>query len=135
MGTCNSNSRSSASGAGRFTTDDQTVMVVSPHTIRGGYSTDREFIDKVLDVKAEGNGEIILSENYGEIVGGSRKYPVKEYSISGASIITNKNYKEMPEDDGINWENVKVVKGKTYGIGTLVKPKGFVWNGEAWVRK
>lgn len=132
----------SASKAGRgetkkasikYTTADRTVQEVQARTIQGGYNTNRETIAKVLEVTAKGNGEISLKENYGTVIGGSRKYPVTEYNIKRASIITDKDYKTMPESEGINWDNVKVISGSTYGIGSLVKPKGFKWNGEKGV--
>lgn len=128
MGSSGSGGGTSARGGTQYTTADNTVQVVEPRTIQGGYGTDREDIAKVLEVTAKSNGEISLKENYGTVVGGSRKYPVTEYNISKASIITNKNYNSTPEDNGINWDNVTTISGSTYGIGTLVKPKGFKWN-------
>lgn len=127
----------SSGGGTRYTTSDQTVREVQPTTIRGGYNTDRENIAKVLEVTAKGNGEISLKENYGQVVGGSRKYPVTEYNVKGANIITSKDYKATPEDSGVNWDNVKTITGSTYGIGPLVKPKGFAWNGSKnrWEKK
>lgn len=128
----------SGSGSGaRYTTADKTVREIQSTTIKGGYGTDREDIAKVLEVTAKGNGEISLKENYGQVVGGSRKYPTTEYNVKGANIITNKDYKATPEDSGVNWENVKTITGSTYGIGPLVKPKGFTWNGSKnrWEKK
>ena len=127
----------SASGGTRYTTADNTVRVVEPSTIRGGYGTDREDIAKVLEVTAKSNGEISLKENYGKVVGGSRKYPVTEYDVKGAYIITSKNYNAVPEASGINWDNVKQISGSTYGIGTLAKQNGLEWDSKerVWKKK
>ena len=65
----------------QYTTSDNTVRQIQPQTIRGGYGTQREDIAKVLEVTAKSNGEISLKENYGKVVGGSRKYPVTEYDV------------------------------------------------------
>ena len=120
-----------------YTTSDNTVMTVPPTTIQGGYGTNKDTIDKVLEVTAKGNGEISLVENRGVVIGGSRKYPVTEYKIKGASIITDKDYKVAAEDNGINWANVKIISGSTYGIGSLVKPKGFEYDRAkgVWIKK
>lgn len=121
----------------KYTTAENTVQIIQPLTIKGGYGTDRESVAKVLEATAKSNGEINLKENYGKIVGGSRKYPVTEYDIKKAYVITDKDYKVKPESAGINWDNVKVVSGTTYGIGPLVKEKGFAWNSakSIWERK
>jgi hypothetical protein len=128
---------SAGGGSVTYTTSDKTVREVQAHTLQGGYGTGRDTIAKVLEVTAKGNGEISLKENYGTVVGGSRKYPVTEYNIKGANIITDKDYKAIPESEGINWDNVKVISGSTYGIGPLVKPKGFAWNSakSVWEKK
>jgi len=65
----------------KYTTVENTVQIIQPLTIKGGYGTDRESVAKVLEATAKSNNEINLKENYGKIVGGSRKYPVTEYDI------------------------------------------------------
>lgn len=120
-------------GGAKYTTSDKTVEVIAPHTIRAGYNTDNRDVTHVLEVKALGNGEVSLKENYGEVVGGSRKHPIKEYNVNGASI-SIEGYGGTSQ--GVNWNNVKTVSGKTYGIGPIIKPYGFKWNGtkEVWER-
>lgn len=137
MGGRGSSSGMGGGGSSKYTTSDKTVMEIAPTTIKGGYGTDKDTISKVLEVRAKGNGEIELKENYGNVVGGSRKYPVKEYNVKGAYIITDTDYKSIPENKGINWDNVKTISGSTYGIGTLVKSKGFAWDSSdsVWKKK
>ena len=121
----------------KYTTAENTVQIIQPLTIKGGYGTDRESVAKVLEATAKNNGEIVLKETYGKVIGGSRKYPVTEYNVAKAYVITDKDYKVKPESVGINWDNVKTVSGATYGIGPLIKEKGFVWNStkSVWERK
>jgi hypothetical protein len=32
------------------------------------------------------------------------------------------------DDFGINWDNVKVIKGNTYPVSSIARSKGFKWN-------
>ena len=134
-------SKLDSEGAPRYTTPDKTVEEIGKTTIITGYNTDRENVDSILAVTAYNEGIIDLDYNRNRIqsekIGGSRHYPVMQHTIDGAYVITSKAYNEKAEHAGINWGNVEVVTGRTYGIGSLIKPMGFEWNRDyrVWARK
>ena len=135
---------SNSSNKKSYTTADKTVEVMPAKTIR---TTDIENADykskqrELLNVTANGNGEITVSKaRYRDTGEGSRKYPIYEYDVKGAYIYPGTDAHDYSDGrdatvvKGVNFENVKSVKGDTYNLRAYLKEKGFKWNGakKAW---
>lgn len=117
--------------------------------------------DDVLEAKSDGNGNITLGyatadDYYNK--NSKNKYAVYELKcgITNAGDIKNnssnipdafqsKTSKYKPENEetkygirsvGIDWNKVNSVSGQTYNIKSLLKAKGFKWNGAGknWVK-
>jgi hypothetical protein len=90
--------------------------------------------NSALEATSDGNGKISL--NYASAVSyderNSRTTDAK-YEIKTGIAIKGRNV----ESTGIDWDKVSTISGKTYGIGDLIKPMGFKWDGveKVWRKK
>lgn len=58
------------------------------------------------------------------------------YDYEEKSVVNSENEIYDIKSVGIDWNNVKSVSGKTFNVKSLLKAKGFKWNGTAknWVK-
>lgn len=85
--------------------------------------------NNVYEAKSEGNG--VLNVNYAK--GKETNGNIPQRGDEGTYTYTTTQgfktgYKEPTQDTGINWNNVKEVKGQTYNIKDIIKEKGFKWD-------
>jgi hypothetical protein len=103
-------------------TSDKITVIESYYRRRPGY-----YGEQVLEAKSNEDGVIEFAK------------PSWEYENSNSNTIDVRaemragvrgKYDRFSEGDdfGINWDNVKVIKGNTYPVSSIARSKGFKWN-------
>lgn len=130
----------------RYTTADQTVEEMRAKTLRTDDIDNANYksvTHTVLNVAADGNGGITVTKAKQRDTGeGSRKYPIYEYDVKGAYIVPGVDSNSYSDDrdatvvNGVNFKNVKAIKGDTFEIRTFLKQNGYKWDSQkkAWVK-
>lgn len=158
MGNCNSDGeRISKTTSKQYISTDNTLYVSDDEVlyveriIKSGYGED------VLDATSDGNGNLTLDyatpveyyqqnskTSYGlyelktGITNANDLHGSREFSDGSRpkSKVKSENTDGSIRSVGIDWDNVNSVSGPTYNIKSLLKAKGFKWNGstKSWVK-